>query len=263
MHGAGNDFILVDDRDNRFPIGATEWLRSVSARRTGIGSDGFILIQTSDIADFRMRFINPDGGEVDLCGNGVRCVARLANELGVAGEEMSVQTGAGVVTARVQDNSIQVEMPPPKDWQFEKSLEVSTGPLTYSAVDTGVPHVVITVDDLNNLDINEIGLKIRHHEEFSPAGTNVDFVQITGPSSLKIRTYERGVERETLACGTGIVAVGILGCRSGVVSAPVQVTCAGGDVLEVNCDLTDEAVENITLTGPAIHVYQGTIEHQS
>lgn len=263
MHGAGNDFILVDDRENTFPVQNHDFIKSIATPKYGIGSDGIILIQPSDTADFRMRFYNPDGNEVEMCGNGARFVSRLAHELGVAPESMRFDTVAGVIKAEVLDETtVRLTMTEPEDLQLNAELPLQNQTLPYHFVNSGVPHVVIEMDDLDNVDIQSLGAAVRYADTFQPDGTNVNFIEITGPDSLKVRTYERGVEGETLACGTGMVACGLIAGSLGKVSTPVKITCASGDVLEVNYRPTDEDMEDVTLTGPAVHVFQGTIPFQ-
>ncbi|MBU0679407.1 MAG: diaminopimelate epimerase [Verrucomicrobia bacterium] len=262
MHGAANDFIMVDDRALTFPLADREWIAGICARRTGVGSEGLILIQPSDSADFRMRFFNPDGGEVEMCGNGARCVARLANDIGAAPADMRFDTIAGLVGASVlSEDTVRLVMTRPKDWKLNQAIEINGETMTWNFVNSGVPHVVIEVDDVDNVDVHTLGSAIRHHNLFAPAGTNVNFVQIRGNDSLRIRTYERGVEAETCACGTGMVAAGLIAGKLGRVSVPVQVVPASGDILQVGFDITDDGAENVTLTGPAVYVFRGSLTY--
>jgi diaminopimelate epimerase len=260
MHGAGNDFILVDDRALTFPSSDTVWLARVAARRTGVGCEGIILIQPSDKASFRMRFFNPDGSEVEMCGNGARCVARLAHEIGAAPADMTIDTVAGILKAAVAGELVRLHMIPPKDWQLDKTLTLMRKKISYSFVNSGVPHAVVTVKDLAACNVQALGSGIRYHKDFAPRGTNANFIAVTGPQSLHVRTYERGVEAETLACGTGIVAGALIAVRLGKVRPPVSVTAASGDVLTVDFRPTKDGAENITLVGPAVHVFKGTLE---
>ena len=261
MHGAANDFIVVDDRQQTFPIHDQEWMAAVMARNTGIGSEGILLIQPSESADFRMRFFNPDGGEVDMCGNGARCIARLARELGVASDTMTFNTLAGVVSAEVMGDIVRLTLTPPVDWRMDQTLTVDGETVRYHFVNSGVPHVVIEVADVSAVDVPALGVAIRSHDDFSPGGTNVNFITVTGSNALRLRTYERGVEAETPACGTGIVASALLAGRAGRVAPPVLITSAGGHELTVDYRLTEEGAEDVTLTGPTEHVFQGAIEY--
>lgn len=285
MHGAGNDFILVDDRAQTFPVCDNVWLARIAARRTGIGCEGVILIQPSEKADFRMRFFNPDGNEVEMCGNGARCVARLAREIGAAPERMKIETIAGVLEAEVDENMVRLHMTPPTDYRMDQWLPLTlpspqggedkgltlSSPrggedkgeeLNYSFVNTGVPHVVVEADDIDTCDVQGLGARIRYHDNFAPAGANANFISVTGPQSLRIRTYERGVEAETLACGTGIVAGALIAARLGRTKPPVSAMAASGDILTVDFQLTAEGAENVTLLGPAVHVFKGILEYQ-
>ncbi len=261
MHGAGNDFILVDDRELTFPTEDNAWIASIAQRRFGVGCEGVILIQPSEDADFRMRFFNPDGGEVEMCGNGARCVARLASEIGAAGTSMVFDTVAGKVSATVEDDTVTLGMTDPFDWTLNGSLEINGENHAYHSVNSGVPHVVMVFDDVQQIDIMQIGAAVRYHDQFAPAGTNANFITITGSDSLDVRTYERGVEHETLACGTGMVACGLIAGKLGKVSTPVKITCAGGDVLEVDFTPTEAGAENVTLKGGATHVFQSSLEY--
>ncbi len=263
MHGAANDFVLVDDRTLAFPAQDRQWIAAICARRTGIGCEGLILIQPSAVADVRMRFFNPDGGEVDMCGNGARCLARLAFELGAVPASMTMETRAGRLSADVLlGGRVRLTMTPPTDWRMGRHLHVAEHWREYHFVNTGVPHAVLEVDDLDAVDVADLGPGIRHHSDFQPAGTNVDFVQVTGPRSLRVRTYERGVEAETLACGTGIVAAALTMARAGRLELPADVTPASGDLLEVDArPAADGGYEGVTLTGPAEHVFEGTVRY--
>ena len=261
MHGAGNDFILIDDREQKFPDQDHDLIHKIATPKYGIGSEGVILIQPSESADFRMRFYNPDGSEVEMCGNGARCVARLAHEIGVAPASMKFDTVAGVIAAEIlSEDQVQLTMTRPKDLRLNVELVLQEQTFPYHFVNSGVPHVVIEMQDLANQDIHSLGAAIRYHDAFQPNGTNVNFIEVTGPDRLNVRTYERGVEAETLACGTGMVACGLIAGSLGKVSTPVKITCASGDVLEVNYIANQDSMDNVTLTGPAVHVFKGEIE---
>lgn len=262
MHGASNDFIVVDDRQRIFPEDDPDWITQICSRRTGVGSEGVLLIQPSDSAHFRMRFFNPDGGEVDMCGNGARCIARLASEIGAAPRDMRFDTAAGVIAAQVGDPLVTLQLYPPKDWRMNQRLGLNGASRDYHFVNSGVPHVVMIVDEVANVDVQALGAAIRHHADFAPGGTNANFISVTGPDSIRIRTYERGVEAETLACGTGILAGALIAGRLGLVTAPVRVHSRSGDELIVNFQSTDAGADRVTLTGPAVHVFQGVLDYE-
>jgi len=255
MHGAGNDFILVDDRTGAFPADDETFRARLCDRRRGIGSEGLILIRPSKEADFRMVFFNPDGTAADMCGNGARCAARLARELGAARADMRIETAAGLLRAEILPDGVRLQLPTPTDWRMNLAAEWQGTPLTVHFVHTGVPHAVCLVENLDGFDVRAAGRFLRRHALFAPAGTNADFIRITGPDSLAIRTYERGVEDETLACGTGIVAAALVAERLGLAGGPVRVTAAGGDVLDVG-------LNPLTLAGPAEHVYRGEVDYR-
>ncbi|NCC51311.1 MAG: diaminopimelate epimerase [Spartobacteria bacterium] len=263
MHGASNDFILIDDRTLTFPVEDSAWIARMATRRTGVGCEGVILIQPSETSDFRMRFFNPDGAEVEMCGNGARCVARLAHELDAAPEQMTIETVAGQLRAQVNGTQVRLWMTPPKDWHLNMMLNLKDQEHTCHAVNTGVPHAVIQVADIDEVPVQELGAAIRYHAAFAPTGTNANFMQVTGPDSLRVRTYERGVEAETLACGTGMVACGLVAGKLGLVSQPVRITPASGDLLEVAFSLTEAGADAVTLLGPAMHVFEGTIRRDA
>ncbi|MGQ9662925.1 MAG: diaminopimelate epimerase [Kiritimatiellia bacterium] len=261
MHGAGNDFVLFDDRSLTFPAHDRFWLCKLAARRTGIGSDGIILIQPSKRAHFRMRFFNPDGQEAEMCGNGLRCAARFAADLDIAPHSATVETLMGVLKTEVAGSQVKTQMPSPTGWFPNLTMDVAGMTLVFHAVNTGVPHAVTEWQDLDHCDVPHLGKAVRYHPLFAPAGTNVNFMTLTGPHSLRLRTYERGVEDETFACGTGAVAAAFIACRLGRVSPPVLVESAGGYILTVDFRLSGDSAENVTLTGPTDDVFEGTITY--
>jgi diaminopimelate epimerase len=261
MHGAQNDFVLFDDRRGRFPSADRAFIEHIATRHSGIGSEGVILIQKSDVADFRMRFFNPDGGEVEMCGNGARCVARLAFDRGVAEKKMTIETKAGQLKAQVMQKGVRLWMTDPFGWKMDGSLELSGRSLIYSFVNTGVPHVVIRTGELCEVDVCGTGSAVRQHRDFAPAGANVNFMEVLPNGELTVRTYERGVEAETLACGTGVTACGLIAAKHGWVKLPVNIQVASGDTLVVAGQLTADGASNVTLTGPTEYIFEGTIEY--
>jgi diaminopimelate epimerase len=248
MHGAGNDFVVVDDRAQTFPADLS-WLQSLADRRRGIGCDGFILIQEADEADFRMRFHNPDGREVEMCANGARCAARFAYTHGLAGSEMRIATVAGIIDAAIEGDQVRLRMTPPCDCQLHKTIAGHS----VHVVNTGVPHALVFVDDVASADLLGIGCELRNHACFAPAGTNANLASLC-PDGMRVRTYERGVEDETQACGTGVVACAYIARELGLCAFPLSVFTAGGDVLVVTGSGKD-----VSLIGPAVTVFEGTI----
>lgn len=250
MHGAGNDFVMIDDREGKTPT-SRRFIAALASPRTGIGCEGVILVQKSATDDFRMRFFNPDGGEAEMCGNGARCVAAFALEIGAAkGRRMTFETVAGRVSAEVRDSStVTIWLPPPKD-------------LRDGFVNSGVPHMVVPVADVSAVDVATEGRRIRNSPEFSPGGTNVDFVAYSAPHNALMRTYERGVEAESGACGTGAVAVAVVGVAQHEMEFPVRVRTVGGFELVVNgVRAADGSFGGISLTGPVATVFRGRIDH--
>lgn len=249
MHGAGNDFVMIDDRDERIPTDDPAFLARLANRPDGVGCEGVILVRNSSALDFTMRFFNPDGSEAELCGNGARCVAAFAYAIGAAkAKTMRFATLAGEIAAEVLDDGrVRLAMPQPKD-------------LRKDFVNSGVPHAIVPVADLAAVDVLSEGSRIRYSEAFAPAGTNVDFVQWTGPQALSIRTYERGVEAETFACGTGSVAAALVGVAQYALAFPVVVTTVRGDRLEIGGAWDGETFSGVTLTGPVKTVFSGELE---
>ncbi|MBN2703951.1 MAG: diaminopimelate epimerase [Pontiellaceae bacterium] len=251
MHGAANDFIVVDDRALTFPLEDRAFIQKITARRTGVGSDGVILLQPSEQADLRMRFINPDGNEVEMCGNGARCFAKLAYEMGSAPSQMTIETVAGMVCAEVLGGEVCLQLTEPAGLQLDLPIESEW---SIDFLNTGVPHLVVWVDDVAAIDLFDWGPFFRFHKAFAPLGTNVNFVQVNADGGLSVRTYERGVEAETMACGTAAAAVGVAAVQRGRASFPVRVHCAGGYDLVIG--MSDARV---TLTGGAEKVFEGEV----
>ena len=259
MHGAGNDFIIVDNRSKTFPSKAIEWMQRIGTRKTGIGCDGFVLIERpKEVGNFRMRFFNPDGHEAEMCGNGARCVARFAFDRDIAPARMSFETVAGLIKAEVlEDGQVCIALPPPSRWDEDLVIPEIMGDVKGHWITSGVPHLVFPVDDLKRFEVVLKGRKLRWHKLFQPAGTNADFFAVEDDGVLGIRTYERGVENETLACGTGMIATALCAYRMGVVRPPVTLRCAGGDRLVV--DFSMNKITEVKLTGPAVYVYEGSL----
>lgn len=261
MHGSGNDFIVFNDVSEELPLNNNGWLRRIAARRRGIGCDGIIALQKSENADFKMRFFNPDGQEVEMCGNGARCIAKFAFDKGIAPQKMRFETAAGLLKAQIQNENVKLFMTPPRDMAVNKHLKLKDTTITYGFANTGVPHVVVAVKDLADYDVVDTGAAIRYHDNFAPAGTNANFITVTGTNKLSIRTYERGVEGETLACGTGITAAAIIATVEKLVTAPVRVITAGGDELTVDFKHENDSVTDVTLLGPAMYSFSGEVKY--
>jgi len=260
MHGGGNDFVLVDHRARFIPEGDQPALaRRVCHRQLGVGADGLILIENSPAAHFRWRFYNADGSEPEMCGNGGRCAARFAVLNGLAPESLTFETLAGLIPAEVKGRLVRLGMTGVGDLRLKQEIPVNGDTLIGHFVRVGVPHVVIPVADLEAVPVSRWGRSVRFHPLFQPAGTNVDFVTFTGPRELAMRTYERGVEDETLACGTGAVAAALIAARLGQVSSPTTVHTRGGEALTVYFQPQGEDFAGVFLEGEALVVYQGQL----
>ena len=234
MNGAGNDFVVVDNRDYSLDLSG-EQIALLCQRQRGIGADGLLAVEPSENgADYRMRYYNADGGEAEMCGNGARCFARFVNFLNDEKlESTSFETIAGVIGAEFVGDQVRIALSPPFDQEMNLELDLDGETHTVHSLNTGVPHAVVFVDDLAAVDIRRLGAAARYHEHFSPAGTNANFVKIEKPGQIAIRTYERGVENETLACGTGMAACALIYGELFNETGPIKVRVAGGDILEI------------------------------
>ena len=260
MNGAGNDFILIDNRMGDVRLDRSQIAR-LCDRHRGIGADGVLLLEKpGNRADFRMRYFNADGGEAEMCGNGARCFARFANKVAAAKEKISFETQAGVISAELKGDLVTLGMTEPTDLRLHLELGIAGENKTVHFVNSGVPHVVIPVPNIDDVDVRREGAAVRYHKIFSPSGTNVNFIDKRGAKKIAIRTYERGVEDETLACGTGIVASALIFGATEGCHGPMTVLARGGDELQVGFETVAGRFCNVTLTGPAQFVFEGTIE---
>ena len=265
MSGTGNDFIIIDHRQPflaREEMGA--FARAVCRRKFSVGADGLILIENSDRADFRWHFYNGDGSEAEMCGNGARCAARFAHSRGIAPAKMSFLTVAGIIRAEVQESGVRIAMTAPTGLALNQEVELDGAPQRVHFLNTGVPHAVCFVNGNNSTPVKAWGAAVRFHQLFQPAGANANFVEVLGPAALHVRTYERGVEDETMACGTGAVASAIIGGILGLVQAPVKVTTSGGELLTIHFTLADDGkIMDVFLEGPARFIYDGRLSAEA
>lgn len=260
MNGAGNDFILIDNRAGDVHLDRSQIVR-LCDRHRGIGADGILLLEkATNRADFRMRYFNADGGEAEMCGNGARCFARFANEVARAQTKISFETPAGVISAELVGDAVRLHMTEPTDLRLDIELPLANKNKTVHFINSGVPHVVIPVPRIDDVDVRRQGSAIRYHKIFSPKGANVNFIEKRGPKKIAVRTYERGVEDETLACGTGVVASALIFAASENANGPISVIARGGDELRVGFEKSHGQFRNVTLTGPAELVFEGAIE---
>jgi diaminopimelate epimerase len=285
MNGAGNDFVMFDNRDGSLALDKAGIAR-LCDRHRGVGADGLLVVEPAQNGgDFRMRYYNSDGGEAEMCGNGARCFARFAQRIGGKTGDVSFETMAGVIRARIFGDNVQIQMSEPRGLALNTTLRAGAAKLVVHSLNTGVPHAVVFVgdctkaaeqrsttntspagsllhalrEDLDAVDVRALGRALRFHPHFEPKGTNVNFVTQTGPNAIAIRTYERGVEDETLACGTGVVACALVFHELAGVASPVKVKVRGGDTLEVAWEKDGGAWRNVTLTGPADFTFDGEI----
>lgn len=262
MNGAGNDFVVLDNRDLALNLTA-EQIEHICDRHRGVGADGLLAVEPAENgADFKFRYYNADGGEAEMCGNGARCFGRFTSALMNADTaRVTFETIAGTLAAEMVEENIRIAMSDPLELEMETGASVDGLDSPLRSVNTGVPHVVAFVDDLAGTDVLKHGAAIRYHERFAPKGTNANFVQVLEPGHIAIRTYERGVEDETLACGTGMVACALMHHLLDGAPSPIKVDVKGGDTLEIGFERTgDQAFSAVTLTGPADFVFEGDIE---
>ena len=261
MSGAGNDFVLLDNRSRQIKLTREQVVR-LCHRQKGVGADGVMLLIpcASGQADWAWEFFNSDGSVAEMCGNGARCFARFVQRLTGASGPVTFETIAGVITAELHGERVTVNLTQPTDWRLDQQVNVTTGTLSVHCVNTGVPHAVIFVPDADTAMVQRLGAEVRHHQQFSPKGTNVNFVQALGPGFIRVRTYERGVEGETLACGTGVTASALVASQVHRFPSPIKVQVQSGDELEVSFQEADGVFSDVRLTGPAEFVFEGRIK---
>jgi diaminopimelate epimerase len=260
MDGAGNDFVMIDNRNGNVRL-RPEQIVWICDRHRGVGADGILLLEKAkDGADFRMRYYNRDGGEAEMCGNGARCFARFAHKAAGAREKLTFQTPAGLIGAELHDEFVTLRMSEPRDLRLSIELALNGKTELVHFINTGVPHAVLPVQKVGDVDVRSRGQKIRHHKMFSPKGANVNFMEKRGSRKIAIRTYERGVEGETLACGTGVVASALIFAAIEKVGGPISVIVRSGSELTVDFKSERDQFHEVRLTGPAEFVFEGTID---
>lgn len=261
MVATGNDFIVIDNR-RPSPVARRSYLaKRMCNRMTGIGADGLLLLEKSKKADFKMRIFNPDGSEPEMCGNGSRCIALYAKMRKiVASTDMTIETKAGILSAKVKNSSVMINMTEPEDIKLGINIEIDKETYQFHYINTGVPHLVYFVKELDGVDVFQIGKRVRYHRAFMPSGTNIDFVQTKGKNRLLMRSYERGVEAETSACGTGAVASAIISSIMKGFNSPVKVHTRGGVLNIYFKKKGKDSFTNVFLEGEAREVFTGTIK---
>jgi diaminopimelate epimerase len=261
LSGSGNDFILVDNRRREISDDRMVSLtRALCRRMVSVGADGMIFLEPSDRYDFKWRFFNADGTEAEMCGNGGRCTARFAFLQGIAGYEMTFETLAGPIQAWVEGSKVKLQLTRPEGIKLDQTIAVGKERVTLDFINTGVPHALVWVEDIDAVDVVRLGHRIRFHEYFKPKGTNVNFIQIKDQEMLWVRTYERGVEGETLACGTGSVAAAAVAFFKNKVRSPVKVRTRGGEILTVYVEgQPGKRIEKVYLEVEVRLIFQGEV----
>lgn len=259
--GCGNDFVLIDDRGEGFPTDNVRTIQNICHRQKGIGADGIILLQNSSVADFRMRILNADGSEAEMCGNGIRCLMKFIQELGInfpSGNVETLHTIHGI--ALNEDGRVSVEMGKPVDVAWDVDIALPSCIARLHCLNTGVPHVVEFVEALPEIDVHARGASIRNHVHFSPKGTNYNAAEVLSEETIAVRTYERGVEAETLACGTGATAAALAAAKAYGFKSPITVQTKSGESLKIHFEFTTSGLDNVWMTGPANKTFSGNFQ---
>jgi diaminopimelate epimerase len=260
MSGSGNDFIIIDNRRGIVDISdLPRFVTRVCRRRMSAGADGLILVEESPSADFKWRFFNSDGSIAEMCGNGARCAARFANLMGIAGDRVTFETLAGTIAATVNGLQVKIKMTDPHDLVVDETVTLADGAYSYGRVNTGVPHVIIECPEVESVEVVPVGRAIRQHPQFAPAGTNVNFIAPLSGDLYAIRTYERGVEDETLACGTGNAAAALVLAARHNLAAPIRFQTRSGSVLTIHFRQRNEIFDDLHLEGDARVIYEGVL----
>ena len=257
--GAGNDFVIIDNRDGVVPYENTDFVEKVCQRRMSVGADGVLLVENAEAADFRMRYFNADGGEVETCGNGARCISKFAYVNGIVSEKMRFETNAGIYDSEIVGRDVKVRMSDPFDLRLNFPFQLKDGVHNVCFANSGVPHVIFFVEDLEGTDIVDLGRQTRYHDDFKPAGTNANFIRIRDAQTIDIRTYERGVEDETLACGTGSIAAAVVCAALGKVTSPAALHTVSSSVLKIYFDLGNGEPKDVYLEGDARIICSGEL----
>lgn len=261
MNGAGNDFVVIDNRALTANL-SREQISLLCDRQRGVGADGLLAVEPAENgADYKFRYYNADGGEAEMCGNGARCFGKFTAKLeGEGTDHVTFETIAGTLSADIIGDNVRIAMSDPFDLALNTDIKIEGLPGAIHILNTGVPHTVAFTDDLENLDVVKCGAAIRYHDHFAPNGTNANFVKVIENQHIAIRTYERGVEGETLACGTGMAACALIHHLLNGAQSPVSVDVEGNETLEIGFEAgPDNTFTNVTLTGPADFVFAGEI----
>jgi diaminopimelate epimerase len=259
MVAAGNDFVVVD-AVNLPAVLLKRLAEKICQRKYGIGADGLLVLAKSRIADALMRIFNPDGSEAEMCGNGARCFSfYLSAKRKAQSAKLKIETRAGIVHSEIRGENVKIKLTDPKEMKLDISIRINNRSLRVNFINTGVPHVVVFVQGLDNIDVAGLGRQIRYHQRFAPRGANVNFVEVLNPKAIKIRTYERGVEGETYACGTGSTAAALITGQKLAFekTKKIDVFTQSGEVLKVYFTKTKKGFKDVWLEGKVSLVYKG------
>jgi diaminopimelate epimerase len=262
MVASGNDFVVIKKSLQLIAYSLQRLAKKICDRKFGIGADGLLVLEKSKVADVRMRIFNPDGSEAEMCGNGARCAAlwQIANRKSQIAK-IKIETRAGIIEAKVGKDTVRIKLTNPSGIKLAIPIKVNKRTLQVNFINTGVPHTVIFVEGLDKIDVVNLGKQIRYHKRFAPSGTNVNFAEIVSRDAIKVRTYERGVEYETLACGTGAVASALLTAYSlKLIAREINVHTQSGEILKVYFERLGNNFKNVGLEGKAKIVYKGVYD---
>lgn len=262
LSGSGNDFILIDNRSGTFSQTAGELAKRICARRYSVGADGLILVQNSERASIRVRYFNPDGSEFDTCGNGGRCAVRFAYLSGICDSKITVETNIGILEAEVVGDSVKLRFVGPGEVRLNQKLTVDGTEISGDYVKLGDPHFVVSPREFPTTSIVPLARKIRNHETFAPAGANVHFIHIVSRQKLRIRTYEKGVEDETLACGSGCISASITTFLQKQTDPPITFEPYSGIPVKVHFQ-TGRDFQDLYLEGDARLIYRGELSSEA
>lgn len=255
--GCGNDFILYNDLEETFLLDNNKLIQRLCHRSLGIGADGVILLQNSSKADFRMRIFNPDGSEAEMCGNGIRCLMKFIQEIGFNLPSCRIESKHRVHRVGIENESISVEMGEPSGIEWDMEVDLPNEKAIIHQINTGVPHVIEFFDDIEKVNLKKRGPLFRNHALFSPHGVNYNTAQLIAENTIAIRTFERGVEAETLACGTGATAAALAVAKKKSLKSPIKVQTQSGETLKIYFETDKGQPKQIWLAGPANKIYTG------
>lgn len=254
--GCGNDFILIDNRKNLCPVLEPKVIQHLCHRTQGIGADGVIFLESSLSANFAMKIFNSDGSEAEMCGNGIRCLMKFIEEKGFTEKNCTIKTMHETIQVGLGDQTVWVEMPVPRDIRWNDPLEIDGKSYAVHYMDLGVPHAILFVENKISSHWMELAPKIRFHPRFSPRGTNVNFAFLEG-DSISVKTYERGVEKETQACGTGATATALAAAKIWHLPSPIKILPLSGTPIKISFKISGEAISDVVLSGPAQKIFHG------